>query len=958
MRKISIIAALVILYNSNTFAMLHTFASEDMGLQFMKLKVGNKGGELKCIANLIESGLEKYDTYEKSNPVLAKSVLKGSLVLAKGIVGVIASRSPMGFLGGIATGTVQELQGVFVSGLLGHSLNNIVNKVVDTTAPWLMKLDPLLDVREAKILACAVMGASMTLCEFGAVGKIVRCSTRPKGTNFAFFEAEIEQSIAHNIKESIVHNIKESFHTLVHGSMSQLQEESLEKLVLQGSQAVTVATTTTKAESASEKLLEQSKQDLGSFLAEILQEQVHEDVQKSHQIGQLEKRADQSDAMRQIQELYEKERENIRYQVARNTIADTCEGFSAIMSIAGNHKEARQIATLGHASIKFMDSCRMLSAGTSAVAGIGSATMATSCIAPYAGIACAVASLVSLFDDESDGLGEALGQINQSIAQMHQSLSQQISTVHTHMMERFDHLEDKVDSMDMHVMQGFLTVLKRFDYLEQKIDRMDANMIKGFVAMAQCFQKMSQQMQDSTAANAYAFEHINSDLQAVHQINAKVDSLLLNPFVESCSAIERYPSRFGKLSTMDEREVVSHYKILENTLLGINPACEYLNGHVCADFSPITMNRILAASSPASLLGYLAKYSTSQLGISLPRTVEPARLPNLNVFVFGLEKYLALRRATTHIPYDDQCKVLQDITHVGDHALTFIRAIQGNTALFEKLYAHYKACQAKVLDVYCQVLAQKSQELCDVVFNDVRKNTYKLIDEAIPESPKDALEAKSDSDCWVLANGKYLLGVDLERSMEEMLIDPGNRIFNVIIVPKLPDINQFPVQFPLNHRNPWVAPGSFFGGQMKPEIESCISNLAILAQRLGLGFIEIKYVRNPDNTISVEATFRKKDNIEFAAGGLLFDDQSKKLHSQRVDIRQLWSDIRPSTPLSPYSVDDQALKGLVAKGLAEHRRAVLDSLLAPTALGISYQQAAEELNSAYHAIKAFATIAG
>ena len=130
--------------------------------------------------------------------------------------------------------------------------------------------------------------------------------------------------------------------------------------------------------------------------------------------------------------------------------------------------------------------------------------METSCICPYVGIICAVASLVSLAaDDGSDGLGEALGQIQQSILHMHQSLSQQMSVLHDHMMVRFDGLENEIDSMRVHMVQGFLGMARQFDYLGQQVHHMHADMIQGFLGLSQGFVGLSQQMQDFTASTAY-----------------------------------------------------------------------------------------------------------------------------------------------------------------------------------------------------------------------------------------------------------------------------------------------------------------------------------------------------------------------------------------------------------------------------------------------------------------------
>jgi hypothetical protein len=1028
MKKLSFFIVLAVVYSGSTFGMVDQDFTEQMykAARGEPLNAPPLQGCLKPIATALEHNLERYHRFEASNPRLAEPALAGAITLGKGLYGAgsgailcgtiggaicgphcavtgAAAGARIGFRSGTVTGIIQEISGKIVHGVVGKPLDAIVNTGVDVITPVFMKLDGSLDEQDARILAFSMIGTVLPASEFKAVSKgiwrSVRTTGRPHAPALEPSGTDLEHASAAGLELGSRYSAYKHIHAMSHTVEAGLPGAALERMTAQGHQEAPAVNPAAPAQPAvdaldAQELFEQAKQDLECILTEIVQEEVSEDIKTSQQVGLIERHADQSAIARQMHDLFEKEKANIRYEITRNTIHDTFEGFSAIMSIAGNHKVAHQITTVGNAGVKIMDSCRMLAAGTSSVAtgasalaGLGGAAMTASCICPYVGIACAVASLVSLFDDDSDGLGEAL-------AQMHRELSQQISVVHDHMMQRFDHLESKVDSMHMHMVQGFLKVLERFDYLGQKVDCMHVDMIQGFV-------DLSQQMQDFTDSTAYSFEHINSDLQALHEINAKVDSLLLMPFVESCAAIERYPSRFGKLSTMDEHEVVSHYKTLENGLLGISPTYDYLNGHVCADFSPTTINRILTSSSPESLLGYLAKYSTSQLGVPLPSTVRPAQLPNLSVFARGLQKYLILRRATTHIPYDVQCKALQEITSVGDHALTFIDSIQGNKILFEKLYAHYSACYTKTLALYYQALENKSQEILDMVHANAVEKTSKAIETfpLAPVVPKgivycDTINTESLKDQKIEQDGlrvgldwfipkKSQFKVDLAQSAEELLANPDNTILNAIVLPELSCSEQC-ASIPLDFR------------PKAPILESYISKHALIAERLGLGTIELKYVENPDSTISVKAMFRKKDNTELAAGGatltlspsesaqalrrykgpslqqLSVSELRSAFNRRMVSARGfplpkfkelasyvkfLWTVATSSAPAG-VAPDHISLMKLISEGLIEHRQAALASLSASTQLGIRYQQRAEELKSSYHALKAFGTIAG
>ena len=518
----------------------------------------------------------------------------------------------------------------------------------------------------------------------------------------------------------------------------------------------------------------------------------------------------------------------IDYELMRNTIADASQGIASLLSIAGDRTAARQLMVVSNAGLHIMDGCRAIAASasiataastaaaTSTAATASTALMATP-IAPYVCIAMAVASLLSLMDDDdnSDGLGQALNALSQQIQQVYEALSAQIRTMHEHMLERFDGLERNVNRMHVDLVRGFLRV--------------------------------SQQMRDGFASNQYSFEQINSELQQLHAISVQIDGLLVAPMVESCSAIQLFSNRFGSLRSMQEREAIAHCQTIENALLGVHPTHECVNGYVCADVCPATAIRMLASSSPASLLGYLARYATTVLGQPVPQTIRPEKLAHLGLFELGLRQYLKLRKNTPQIAYDTQCHMLNSIAEVGHHALTFIHSVQTNRALFERLCANYQASYQRTQELSNQAFEKRSSDLLDLVHSNAVLGTSKELN-SFPILSKfftyngqiplftplysrlctqyEQIKPGHQSHAAWISQNKFHFKTPITSSPSGLLSNPDKTLFAVNITPNhvLPD--QIPL--PLN-----------LG--LKPEdIKRWIPMQAIIAERLGIGAINVQ----------------------------------------------------------------------------------------------------------------------
>jgi hypothetical protein len=923
-------------------------------------------GSLKPVAHVIERQLNRYLEFEESNPRLAELAFKGAMITAKGLVGagvgVVGCGIPAtaacgpacgataavacageGFIFGIDKGVADEVRGAVVSGLAGEQLDAVISKGIDKLAPGIMRLDHTLDAQEAKILASAVISLSLTASEFKTVGK----------------------GMVKSIKSGYPggHSVLD---TVAHGTKNGLHESSLEQMISAGHAGHATTISKHSAPSAVTHARKQAGQEISALFNQALQMGTAPDLEVSKQAAQLEKSPDRAAADSALQALQKKAADDaFKYKLTHDTIADTVEGFSALLSIAGDHKEARQLAVMGNAGLKLMDGCHMLATGAPLLGGFSGAAMLLSPLDPFTKIAGAVALLVSLGQDDDNGLAEALNA-------MYQALSSQIQTLHEHMMVRFDHLDEKVDRNHLESVLRFI--------------------------------KMSQQLRDFSASTAYSLASIEGNLQKLHVIDSKLDALLVRPFVLACSAVERHPSRHDSLATMKRLEVEDHYKVLESALLGVDPKFDHLNGHVCSDFRPSVFNRMVTPSESETLrerqealLGYLAKYKTTVLQQPLPAGVKAENLPHVGAFALGLEKYLALRDGASHVSYDGQGKALTEIAGVGEHAVGFIQSIQHDKPLFEKLFANYQASYQKVQALYPQAFEKRSQELLDAVHaNAVQVNQQELAlmpgfvstsegfyTEHFSNYINPTLQTKhlshqpelSAAANWV-AQSRSRFKVPLLASQRDLL-NLDNTILDAIV--RSGPGTRSDCQLPLNVR----AKASI--------IERNIPMEAVIAERLKLGGIDLVYTWDGACGYLLDVFFKKNDNVSLhicraSLSGSCTDPYADKcflrnqcqricstlnfhglaierfdlgveVPSKRQRMKSVWANAQLAS-WTTYPEAKAALSALVGSRLVELRKEALRNFQPGTALYANYEQALDELDASYNALQAFGTVAG
>lgn len=418
-------------------------------------------------------------------------------------------------------------------------------------------------------------------------------------------------------------------------------------------------------------------------------------------------------------------RENIKqaeesYRMNQSTVDDGLRGITSVVSVFGQ-RPARQVASFRKAATNLMEFGRLMSTGTAAVSTALTTTttaLAASPLAPFAALAAAASAIFEMTkaDDENDGpsaqevilqnqqtmldvvqsnhreVMEGIAHVHHTIVETAQHLSRQIGTLHTDVREQFGQLDGRVNQLDLHLVQGFC-----------------------------CMQR---QMLDFSVPTCYSLHNIQSDLSRLHEINARVESLLLQRFTETCDDIENYPSRASSpLLTMDEKEARNRLKRLERVILGNSPPHRLVNGALC-DFSPNAITKITSfdvdsTHSVGSILGFLRNYASSILGIDAPQVA--ADIPNLAVFNTGLKYYLDLRQAFLRLDYDEDLISVLKIANTGTVALRFLQFLQNNSEdLFDKLLNNYQVAFKRVHEVYIKALRERGRELAKEMCDRIR----------------------------------------------------------------------------------------------------------------------------------------------------------------------------------------------------------------------------------------------
>ena len=346
--------------------------------------------------------------------------------------------------------------------------------------------------------------------------------------------------------------------------------------------------------------------------------------------------------------------------------------------------------------------------------------------------------------------------------------------------------------------------------------------------------------------------------------------------------------------------------------------------------------------------------------------------------------------------------LLQDISHVGEHALV---SIQNNRTLFEKLLASYRVSYDRVQSICTQAFERTSLELLDRVHtnalqvNCVEIKTFPACSFSFAGFPEtkaylsDEHAACKQRSCagidWIAQNKDRFKVPILHRS-RELLANPDNTILNAVVLPRS-DLSELCQHFPLSFR------------EKANMVERVIPMEAIIAERLGLGIITMQYVKGTGEKkfLLVIEFVKKSDGHPMPLGVITLSglhsmvctdtrsviENISQLEVQNYEflidypnvassscddkaiiaglryataseaVRAVWANVGISS-WAPAAGSKEFLSTLLDTELVNLRKAAVCSLLAQTELGTVYARALEELDACYNALVAFGSIAG
>jgi len=614
------------------------------------------------------------------------------------------------------------------------------------------------------------------------------------------------------------------------------------------------------------------------------------------------------------------------YVMMRHALGDLCEGGAAIAVIIGDHDTAAKFACFGSAATRLIDSTFMLASGTTAAASMSgsSALSMISPLAPYVGILSAAASFVSLFKHKKKKADPRMAQLMAEMQQMCQVVLNQISILHRDTMKRFDGLEKQVDILQKHIIHGF-------SFLEKEIIDLKVPVL-------------------------YSLDRIESELKILHTIHNKVDLLLLDKFLESCTDIEKYSSRLE--ATMTEKEFLKHAKILENILLGEKISHSYMNGmngKTVSDFSSDNINRTLGSAAPEALLGFLSCYAESELKCILPKTVSSSQLPNLMTHLLGLDRYLTLREQFIVAEYDPSNTQLHQLAKSSESVIAFLKHLQSNKELFEMLFSQYHLAHKKVGLLCAQAMEAKSHEITQSVMATRAMLLKKTID----------LSGSFACRIFDIRNRSYAPYDGIHdpyfyatHSSYDNPHDYGVKSINEVAKEHLlRSVIKINVSWPKgalqDSSNPWlkmIDPIYPFIMPMTGQFSSAIydphglgmSFIPGFAEKLGLGYITAEYQLAPEVKISSDWP---KDSTK-----IKYVFRKISTHEALFEIPQGYDGV--------YTWEKSPYLAMIDQALVKYRKEAIATLLDSSKRGTEYRQALEELDAAYNWLQAFGKLAG
>jgi hypothetical protein len=447
--------------------------------------------------------------------------------------------------------------------------------------------------------------------------------------------------------------------------------------------------------------------------------------------------------------------EKNNFNDAKEIFSDTMIGASNILAYNKEDREAQQILTFGSAALKSADCMEKLMSGAVGMAACSS----------YIGLACCATSLLLMtMEEDTNPIGEMLQEIGESIQALREDLYQMKKTLLKKMYEIFNHTLEEFDKVKELIGESHKYILMNLNQLSDNI-----NIFKNNVNIQ--------------------LTNISDNLNKLHQINKKLDILLINKYIKVCSNIADYENRYESLEFLKYKDFVKYTTTIEDLLCGASLPLKYLNGLSVIENNCVNDELLYLCSEvePESKLGYLGykifnenldldRYMKNDLFKDVKNIVDTVKefesknkefvfcnLSNVNLFIHGILLYLKLRRTFINKPYDSKCILINRLFQKGRETIEYLKYLFENRIdIFFKIGLDHIVNSFNVMHFYIQKKSDHFKRIADNI-NETRNMIMKSMVERqieyiklIEGKDKEGFKVYKFYKYWNEANDDYL----------------------------------------------------------------------------------------------------------------------------------------------------------------------------------------------------------
>lgn len=392
-----------------------------------------------------------------------------------------------------------------------------------------------------------------------------------------------------------------------------------------------------------------------------------------------------------------------KFNTFANTTSDCFDAVSTIFYTFGRPKTAAKIQNFGAASFKIASSLNAIIEGSSAAGG-------ASLINPYVGLTMGVCSLIGLFQEPEENNGFEV--LMDAMYQYTMALSRQMQEQFEFTMQRFDHVENKIDQYGMAMLQEFFALHQKQDYSLEKLFELR----KDFMEQSSMLQGSINHINESLAQK---YSSLTANLEALR--TEKINEIVHNALHDSLKVdlpLEKFDKHVDKLytkATVRALEAhltggnvdISNYEAIANALTSqsatkdnnaalhqpaynnINLIRRYANQH-CNDNTPTLANPLIWIQCSDTLTTMLQQKLTSDAHY-------PSSANNKQLLITMLKQLHAQGTALTNF-----VKKIHDNNYVEKIAEQYQQTIKEINTIFGRLLVNFEQEKTKKLQEHYQ----------------------------------------------------------------------------------------------------------------------------------------------------------------------------------------------------------------------------------------------------------------